>query len=38
MGTLKEAGRLCLFLATEATFATGVDLSCREEPSWRTAA
>lgn len=25
MGTLEEAGRLCLFLAAEATFTTGVD-------------
>ncbi|HEY7924909.1 MAG TPA: SDR family oxidoreductase [Vicinamibacteria bacterium] len=25
MGTIEEAGRLCLFLATEATFTTGVD-------------
>jgi NAD(P)-dependent dehydrogenase (short-subunit alcohol dehydrogenase family) len=25
MGTIEEAGRLCLFLAAEATFTTGVD-------------
>ena len=25
MGTIEEAGKLCLFLATEATFTTGVD-------------
>lgn len=25
MGTLEEAGRLCLFIAAEATFTTGVD-------------
>lgn len=25
MGTIEEAGRLCLFLASEATFTTGVD-------------
>src|SRR6185436_20545043 len=25
MGTLEEAGRLCLYLAAEATFTTGVD-------------
>ncbi len=25
MGTLEEAGKLCLFLASEATFTTGVD-------------
>lgn len=25
MGTLEEAGRLCLFIASEATFTTGVD-------------
>jgi NAD(P)-dependent dehydrogenase (short-subunit alcohol dehydrogenase family) len=25
MGTAEEAGRLCLFLASEATFTTGVD-------------
>ena len=25
MGTLEEAGKLCLFLAAEATFITGVD-------------
>ena len=25
MGTIKEAGQLCLFLAAEATFTTGVD-------------
>jgi NAD(P)-dependent dehydrogenase (short-subunit alcohol dehydrogenase family) len=25
MGTIEEAGRLCLFIATEATFTTGVD-------------
>jgi NAD(P)-dependent dehydrogenase (short-subunit alcohol dehydrogenase family) len=25
MGTVEEAGRLCLFLAAEATFTTGVD-------------
>ena len=25
MGTIKEAGKLCLFLAAEATFTTGVD-------------
>src|SRR2546425_9571039 len=25
MGTIQEAGRLCLFLAAEATFTTGVD-------------
>ena len=24
-GTIEEAGRLCLFLAAEATFTTGVD-------------
>jgi NAD(P)-dependent dehydrogenase (short-subunit alcohol dehydrogenase family) len=26
MGTIEEAGRLCLFLAAEATFTTGADL------------
>src|SRR6185312_13103286 len=25
MGTIEEAGRLCLYLAAEATFTTGVD-------------
>jgi NAD(P)-dependent dehydrogenase (short-subunit alcohol dehydrogenase family) len=25
MGTIEEAGRLCLFLAVDATFTTGVD-------------
>jgi len=25
MGTIEEAGKLCLFLAAEATFTTGVD-------------
>ena len=25
MGTIEEAGRLCLFIASEATFTTGVD-------------
>jgi NAD(P)-dependent dehydrogenase (short-subunit alcohol dehydrogenase family) len=25
MGTIEEAGRLCLFLAADATFTTGVD-------------
>ena len=25
MGTIDEAGQLCLFLAAEATFTTGVD-------------
>jgi NAD(P)-dependent dehydrogenase (short-subunit alcohol dehydrogenase family) len=25
MGTIEEAGKLCLFIATEATFTTGVD-------------
>ena len=25
MGTTEEAGRLCVFLAAEATFTTGVD-------------
>jgi NAD(P)-dependent dehydrogenase (short-subunit alcohol dehydrogenase family) len=25
MGTIEEAGQLCLFLAAEATFTTGVD-------------
>ena len=25
MGTPREVGRLCLFLATDATFTTGVD-------------
>ena len=25
MGTIEETGRLCLFLAAEATFTTGVD-------------
>jgi NAD(P)-dependent dehydrogenase (short-subunit alcohol dehydrogenase family) len=25
MGTIEEAGRLCLFIAAEATFTTGVD-------------
>jgi NAD(P)-dependent dehydrogenase (short-subunit alcohol dehydrogenase family) len=25
MGTVEEAGRLCLYLAAEATFTTGVD-------------
>jgi NAD(P)-dependent dehydrogenase (short-subunit alcohol dehydrogenase family) len=25
MGTIEEPGRLCLFLAAEATFTTGVD-------------
>jgi NAD(P)-dependent dehydrogenase (short-subunit alcohol dehydrogenase family) len=25
MGTIKEAGKLCLFIASEATFTTGVD-------------
>jgi NAD(P)-dependent dehydrogenase (short-subunit alcohol dehydrogenase family) len=25
MGTIEEAGKLCLFIASEATFTTGVD-------------
>jgi hypothetical protein len=25
MGTIEEGGRLCLYLAAEATFTTGVD-------------
>src|SRR6185503_5955386 len=25
LGTIEEAGRLCLFIAAEATFTTGVD-------------
>ena len=25
MGTIEEAGKLCLFIAAEATFTTGVD-------------
>ena len=25
MGTIEEAGRLCLYLAADATFTTGVD-------------
>ena len=26
MGTLEESGQMCLFLAAEATFTTGVDM------------
>ena len=26
MGTIEEAGELCLYLAAEATFLTGVDI------------
>lgn len=26
MGTIEEAGELCLYLAAEATFITGVDI------------
>lgn len=26
MGTIEEAGQLCLYLAAEATFLTGVDI------------
>ena len=26
MGTLEEAGQLCLYLAAEGTFLTGVDI------------
>ena len=37
MGTIEEAGRLCLFLAAEATFTTGVDHILSGAPSWRTA-
>ena len=26
MGTMEEAGQLCLFLASEATFCTGIEI------------